>query len=100
MQRMRGMGLHSAVLLLTNDHGLCVRAQVNGIKCYSAHEMPRDSQVLVKVGGGCRCGQQAQLWNSVPAEHMLRMRVRWVMSGRLAPEPQLLATVGARRRCK
>lgn len=56
MQRMRGMGLHSAVLLLTNDQGLCVRAQVNGIKCYSAHEMPRDSQVLVKVGGGCRFG--------------------------------------------
>ncbi len=49
MQRLRNAGLHSSVLLLTNDRGLCVRAQVNGIRCYTAQELPKDPKVLTQV---------------------------------------------------
>ncbi|GAB4821875.1 hypothetical protein N2152v2_008921 [Parachlorella kessleri] len=47
-QRVRSAGIHSAVLLLTNDQGLCVRAEANAVKCYTAQQLPKDPQVLAQ----------------------------------------------------
>ena len=48
-QRVRSAGIRSAVLLLTNDQGLCVRAEANAVKCYTAQQLPKDPQVLAQV---------------------------------------------------
>ena len=42
-------GHRTAVFLLTNDRGLCARAQANGIRCFTAVEFPMDPEALAKV---------------------------------------------------
>lgn len=42
-------GHRAAVFLLTNDRGLCVRAEANGIRCFTAAEFPVVPETLAAV---------------------------------------------------
>lgn len=56
-------GYRAAVFLLTNDRGLTVRAEANGVRCLSAEGLPRDPRALAKVRAGGGEGGLATAWS-------------------------------------
>lgn len=43
---LRAAGHRAAVFLLSNDRGLCARAEANGVKCFAAMEFPGTARTL------------------------------------------------------
>jgi hypothetical protein len=45
----RAVGLRAGVFLLTNDRGLCMRAEANGVKSFTAMELPASVESVVRA---------------------------------------------------
>lgn len=46
---LRDAGHRSGVILLSNDRGLCLRAEANGIRCFTAAEFPSTASKLAAI---------------------------------------------------
>ena len=59
-------GQRSDAFLLTNDGGLSVRAEANGVTCFTARELPTEPEQLAQVGrgggGDTEDGSQGRVW--------------------------------------